>query len=161
MLRFLVTGDESSPPDKLRRAFNKVNVQLLVEEALQVAWDNQFTTLEDEWQFFKANIIRLTDKFAPLRVIKRSGKPPWWSSKATKAQLRKRQAWRRFKKTGGHQKFLQYKVASEGAKKVQMGCRLVFENRLAKRVKKCPKAYFNYVQSKAALRATVGCVWMC
>jgi ribonuclease P/MRP protein subunit RPP40 len=57
---------------------------------------------------------------------------------------------------GGHKRYLQYKVARRNACKLQVENRRRYERVLAKNIKLNPKAYFNYVQSKPALRNSVG-----
>ena len=158
VLRIGVAGPLEKPPDKWRRSFRRLDVQALISRARQLSWDSESESIEGLWMRIRDNILLLTEEFAPLKRIRRKGLPPWWRSKAVKAQKRKGRAWKRFKVTGGYRKFLEYKREASRAVDIQGTCRRQYELRLALGAKKCPKAYFNYVQAKANRRAAVGCV---
>ena len=87
-----------------------------------------------------------------------ANRPPWWRARAEKAQRRKRSAWERLRHSGSHRRFLEYQRAQKQASQVQRECRVAYERKLARNAKTNPKAYFNYVQSKAAIREGVGWV---
>ena len=158
MLRFKFRGKVEKVPDKWRRRFNNLNEAGLVSRARQLTWNEQGASVEEMWETFKRNVLKLTEEFAPLTRINRKGLPPWWKSRAAKAQKRKHRAWKRYISTGGHQRFAEYLKEKGMATSIQRDCRLNYETKLSGIVKKCPKAYFNYVQSKGKLRNAVGAV---
>ena len=125
-----------------------------------MVWSLQGGTVEDKWRRIKGNLTHLMEAHVPLQRIRRRGRPPWWKSRAQKAQREKARAWARYRATGGHARLLQYKRARTRAKKIQQDCRRQYEERLAARAKENPKAFFNYAQSKARLRRAVGNVRM-
>ena len=146
-------------PDKRRRNFGKIDTTALVTEAAGMIWpDTVPGNIEAPWGEIKANLRALMDRFAPLRNLRRRGKPPWWRARAERAQRHKRCAWKRFRHSGSHRRFLEYQRLQKRANQVQRECRVAYERKLAKNAKTNPKAYFNYVQSKAAIREGVGWV---
>ena len=145
------------PPHKTRRSLRQINPQRLIADALEMEWSSE-GGIEDKWGTIKSNFTTLMDRHAPLKRVRRRGCPPWWRSRAEKAQRRKAAAWRRYRESRGHTRYLQYKRARAQANKVQQHCRERYERRLAKGAKTNPKAYYNYVQSKASLRIEVGAV---
>ena len=66
--------------------------------------------------------------------------------------------WARFVRSGGHRRLLEYQREQSKANRIQRSCRLQYERKLARNAKVNPKAYFNYVQSKSAIREAVGSV---
>ena len=106
----------------------------------------------------KNNIMAITDEFAPIRQIKRNGRPPWWTSRVSKAQARKRQAWKRFLDSRGHSRLQEYIRERDRALKIQKSCRINYEQKLANKAKLCPKAFFNYVQASGKVKSTIGTI---
>lgn len=156
VLKMTTEFEAPAVPDKYRRNFRQLNKGLLEEQARSLDWIPQEGGVEERWRKIKENLIQLMESHAPFKRIRRRGKPPWWRSRAQKAQREKSRAWGRYKATGGHTRLLQYKRARTKAKQVQRDCRRKYEERLASRAKENPKAYYNYAQSKARLRKAVG-----
>lgn len=152
---FVVMG--SKPPHKYIRAYSKIDAVALQERARMFNWA-EYTqdSVCRQWEGLKAKLLALTEEMAPLRMVRRQGSLPWWTSRASKAQRGKSIAWARYKGTKGHRRYLHYKVACAKALRVQRECREKYELRLARNAKRNPKAYYNYVQSRAALRRVVG-----
>ncbi|KAF4531146.1 hypothetical protein B566_EDAN019181 [Ephemera danica] len=145
------------PPDKYRRSYGKIDSDDLRARAGTMDWEmTDRKSVNEQWLKIKTNLMLLTDAVAPLRRIPRKGVLPWWTSRVNKAQANKAKAWKRYKKSMGQKRYLQYRVASQKASNVLLECRRKYEGRLAKNAKRNPKAYYNYVQSRASLRRAVG-----
>ena len=145
------------PPHKYRRALGLINPQRVIANALEMDWVRE-GGIETKWGVIRDNLTFLLNQHAPLRRVRRGGCPPWWKSRAEKAQRIKAAAWKRYRETRGHIRHLQYQRARTKAKRVQQSCRLNYERRLAKGAKTNPKAFYNYVQAKASLRTEVGAI---
>lgn len=156
VIRFHASFTAPKPPEKFRRVFRGMDIERLVTEAEVLPWVPEVDTIEERWRKIKENLTHLMDTYAPYRRLRRRGRPPWWRAKIEKAQRRKAQSWARYKRTEGHGRFLQYKRARAAAKNIQRQARLTYEEGLARRAKKQPKSFFNYVQSKATQRRAVG-----
>ena len=96
------------------------------------------------------------ESFAPLRKIRRKGRPPWQTAKVDKAFKTKTRAWKNYCENRNHKKYLMYLKSRNAALKTQKAATIKYETRLANNAKKNPKAFYNYVQSKATLREAVG-----
>ncbi|KAF4531147.1 hypothetical protein B566_EDAN019182, partial [Ephemera danica] len=157
LLTFELRNQGCKPPDKYRRMYKKIDREALVKRAEQMNWGAQSdSSVHQQWSVIKQNIDTLTEEVAPLRKVHRKGTLPWWTSKAEKAQKFKSRAWARYRNSKGHQRFLQYQAARLKAQQALAQSRRKYEMRLAKNANKNPKAYYNYVQSRAALRRAVG-----
>jgi hypothetical protein len=157
VVKFNLDIGNTRAPIKHRRFFRKMNVNKLVEEAIDVEWFcSAETDIDLTWKAILSPLIRLTDKHAPLRKIGRGGKPPWWTAKVTKAIKFKNKAWKHYCSSQGHKRYLEYQKANRNALQVQLGSRSQYKQKLACNAKSNPKAYHNYVQSKSALRGFVG-----
>lgn len=157
VLAFNLVVKNSTPPDKFRRAYGKINQSYLIENAKLLNWDvSKDAPVQAQWATIRDNLLALTDMVAPLKKVRRMGNLPWWTSQVIKAQSRKTRAWGRYKHTRGHLRYLQYKAACQRASRIQNECRRKYEAKLAKNAKRNPKAYYNYVQSRAAMRRAVG-----
>ncbi|VDP22383.1 unnamed protein product [Echinostoma caproni] len=66
--------------------------------------------------------------------------------------------WKLFQANQGHRRYLAYRKARDDAARPQKHQRTGYEVALARSVKACPKAYFNYVQSKGKLRESEGSI---
>ena len=149
-----------TPPDKFRRDFRNIDTDLLTQTAGSMRWPmpEANSTVDSIWSAVRDNLNQLTERFAPLRKLRRKGCPPWWRSKVRKAIMRKRAMWARFRSTGGHLRFLQYDSARKRAIRIQSECQRAYEINLARNAKVNPKSYYNYVQSRASTRVAVGSI---
>ena len=146
------------PPPKMKRQYGKLDVMGLKEAASRILWPQEVSSVEADWLTIKDKLITLADTFAPLRNIRKTNRPLWWTRRVTKAQTRNRQAWKRYVDTQSHRHYLQYLRARSTFAKIQRECQRAFELRLAEKSKVCPKAYYGYVQSKTSTREAVGCI---
>jgi hypothetical protein len=158
LLTFSLNLRGSLPPDRYMRRYGKLNKVALLREAKEINWRSYDLTdgIEDRWLAIKGSLVKLADKFAPVKKIKRMGNPPWWSARLTKAVARKAQAWKRYCITGGHCRYLEYQETIKLFNNLQWENRNSYERKLAQNAKVKPKAFHNYVQSKSALRGYVG-----
>ena len=158
IITFVIKAAIPAVPHKYRRTYGRINVADMITAASNLQWSTETDGVESGWDQIKGNLILLENTYAPLKRIRRNGRPPWWTSRASRAQRRKKGAWNTLRGTGGHRRFLQYGHARENALKVYRACQMKYESALAKKAKTNPKAYYNYVQSKAKSRVAVGCV---
>ena len=78
VLKFTFDLNVTQAPDKYRRSFQNMDLPALLKEATTYKWPCSLETNVDTiWTNIKSNILKLTNKFAPLRRIRRGGKPPW------------------------------------------------------------------------------------
>ena len=148
--------DAPSVPDKFRRTFRRVDAGRLERDAQSMTWEVPGADLHERWLTAKQNLTQLLDRHAPLVRIRRKGRPPWWRSRVHRAILAKNRAWQRYRDSRGHSRYLQYRAARKKAKRIQLECKGAYEERLANKASENPKVFYNYVQSKATLRAAVG-----
>jgi hypothetical protein len=146
------------PPDKIRRNYGRINQKDLVRRAAQLTWKRAsiHESIEHQWSRFKRNILTLTDQVAPLRTVKRKGKPPWWKNFLDKKLKMKRKAWARYRTSGSHRRHREYIKARKAMIQSISQTKKDYEVHLAGRSKVNPKAFFNYAQSKRTLRKGIG-----
>jgi hypothetical protein len=143
-------------PTKVRRFIRGLEDPALTSVAAEMNWGTNNTTVEELWTVIKSNLNQLLDRFAPLKRIRVRGRPPWCRAKVIKAKKRKGKAWKCYLLTSSHREWLGYRKARKKYQTVLRQCRDKYEESLAMRAKTNPKAFYNYVQSKSALRKTVG-----
>ncbi|VDP25196.1 unnamed protein product [Echinostoma caproni] len=85
-------------------------------------------------------------------------RPLWWSRLLAKLLSRKRAAWKRFTATNGHSRYLQYLKERKTYDRAQSNSNKRYELTLAQKRKTRRKAYYGYVQSKAATREAIGSI---
>ena len=157
VLKLNLSLNSTEALDKFRRAFYKIDLHNLLNDASGLKWEcDETMDINLVWMSLKSNILELTNKHAPLKKLKRGGKPPWWTARVTKALKQKNNAWLAYRSSNGHNKFLQYNLATKKTSHVLLEARSTYEQRLAKKAKINSKAFYNYVQSKGSLCAYVG-----
>ena len=145
-------------PSKPFRNYWKLDRKKLVNEARSLKWlpKAEDESVDNQWHLIRENILMLRNKFVPLRARKLKTTPPWWRNCITKALKLKNVAWTNYRKRGGHKLHKSYMEARRKVDKMRITCRNNYEQSLAKSAKKNPKRYYRYVQSKSALRGSVG-----
>lgn len=98
----------------------------------------------------------LTDHVPPLRTIRSQGKPPWLNKNVMRTIRKKRKLWNAYKNTKNYEDYLAYKNIENLVKKSVRKAKKKLESRLAKDIKKNPKAFYKYINSKSGNRETVG-----
>ncbi|VDP91755.1 unnamed protein product [Echinostoma caproni] len=130
----------------------------LLLAASQLQWPEDATDVHKTWDRIKTKIISLADAFASLLPHGRLNRPWWWSRWLAKLLSRKRAAWKRFLATNGHSRYLQYLKERNTYDRAQSDSKKRYELTLEQKSKTCPKAYYGYVQSKAATGEAIGCI---
>ena len=160
LINFKFDIEGLKPPDKYRRSYRKLNKVDLKEAASNLLWEcDSDRDVELKWSRIKVNLMRLTEKFAPLRKVKRKGRPPWWTAKIIRSMKRKAGAWKRYCKSNSYIMYIMYLEYKRSVTILTIfirKCRSNYKKRLSTNAKVNPKAFHNYVQSKAALRGFVG-----
>ena len=123
-----------------------------------VNWD---TLLQDKdsqqsWDVFQGVLDRAIKDHVPLRTIRSQGKPPWLNKNVMRTIRKKRKLWNAYKNTKNYEDYLAYKNIENLVKKSVRKPQKKLESRLAKDIKKNPKAFYKYINSKSGNRETVG-----
>jgi hypothetical protein len=62
-----------------RRIWNRGDYDKIRSELKNIDWENELAVrnLDDSWLFFKDSILKLTDKYFPVKVTRGPGQPRW------------------------------------------------------------------------------------
>ena len=144
-------------PKVMKRNYRKMDLKRLLPLAADLDWGVE-EGVEAQWDHIRENLLLLTEECVPLVRCRRAGVPPWWRARVRRAFQRKTVAWKKLQTHGGHLRALQYKRERERAERIRRECKREYEEKLARKAKMNPKAYYGYVRSKKALQEAVACV---
>ena len=146
------------PPRRMFRNYGRIDIAELVQDAQNIKWisDKGITSVDEKCGVLRDQLLKLTDKHAPLQEKGNVRNPPWWKSSVKRAIAQRAHRWSIFTQSGGHDKWLSYKRARNKANKIAKQAKMAYELKIAQQARTNPKRYYSYVQSKAALRQTVG-----
>lgn len=141
------------PHAKLVKQYRKMNTANILADAVQLHWYGGCT--ESTWQQIKNNIIMLEERHVPIGRLPARNSRPWYAGFAKKWSLKKRLAWRQYKRHPNTQRWGMYKRARNTCIYVMRDYKRKYEMKLAQDIKHAPKRFFSYVQSHTRLRRQV------
>jgi hypothetical protein len=124
----------------------------------EINWDTLFMEKNAEQMLESiTNILEVgTKKFIPIRQRSNNRKQPiWFNRKLLRLSKRKQSLWKRFRKTNLERDYITYKASLNLLNKSIRREKWKTENKIAKNIKKDPKAFFKYVKSKLSNKTQV------
>ena len=111
----------------------------------------------EKWNFFKEQILRVLDRYVPVRQGGNGRmREPWFTKEVECLVRRKREAYVGMRKQGSDGSIEGYKLARSELKKGLRRARRGHEKSLAGRIKENPKAFYSYVRNKRMTRVRLG-----
>ena len=102
------------------------------------------------------NVHKLNEATIPKKFRKKVKKPLWWNNDIYVLRKRKSRWWKKYSESKQYQDYLMYKKARNRATKVIRQSKRKLELKIAKKIKKDPKAFFKYARSKTSVKESVG-----
>ena len=137
----------------------KGNYLAMCEELDNIDWDDllQHDSIETNWDLFKNLMLSLLDKYVP-KVVKKvnTNKPPWWSSRLSKAVRDKQYLYSHFKFTKSPLDYSKYTSQRNHVKYLIRSAKVKHDELMMQRFKSNPKMLYSYVRSKSKVRSRIG-----
>jgi len=108
------------------------------------------------WTIFKDKLLKLVDKYVPLRCINKPKKKSVWISTKTVRKIKRRnKAWSQYKNSPSTANYDNYKVIRNEVNKMIKNDRANYQQALIRNFKNCPKRFYGYIQSVQTVKNTV------
>ena len=108
------------------------------------------------WGRIKMKIEEAVERFIPKKVRRGKQKLPWWNGRIQSVRKNRLRAWIRYRESKLYQDYLAYKRARNKASKELRKTQWRYERKLAKNIKKNPKAFYKYARGKRSVRGESG-----
>ena len=139
--------------------WGKGNYEAIRRDLGHIGWSRKLQGLgtTEMWSLFKEQLLRVLDKYVPVRQGG-SGRvrEPWCTKEVESLVKRKKVAYVKMRREGSVRALESYKLVRKELKRVLRRARRGHEKTLAGRIKENPKAFYRYVRNKRLIRARLG-----
>ena len=141
----------------LRLNFNRANFDKLNEQLLEADWrDDENMTIEERYNTLKTTLTKFVEKSVPMARPKSKKKNLYINRAAIKLKKKKRALWQVYQHSQDAISYAQFTRCRNQLRKMTRRLRKDFEQSLASSVKKTPKAFWRYANSRMKTRSTIG-----
>ena len=136
----------------------QIGIEEMKNDLSTVDWESVFLEKDAQhcWDFFHETVDKIVEEHVPLRAVKNSSKPIWMNTNILRIVRKKRKLWKKYVKTRDYEQFVAYKKIEKDVKNCIRKAKKNIESKLAKDMKKNPKAFYSYINSKKSSRDTIG-----
>ena len=117
----IVIDTDISRQDSSEIGYNwrRAKFQEIKDDLRRVDWKRIMESLNrhDCWDKFKSEINRVTERYVPLKCVKKPGRPRWITREILRLLRQKREAWRKYKKEMSLKNRDEYEELSKRVKK--------------------------------------------
>jgi hypothetical protein len=114
---------------------------------------------EESWEIIKRELVKLQDKFIPLREVNSNSiAPRWWNKNVKRALTNKKGKFKRYKNNPNQLNWELYANQRRVAKNILRISKRSYENKIAENSKKDPKTFFQYVKSRKTTSDTINTI---
>lgn len=143
--------------------YDKADYESIRAEFAKVDWDEALKdkSTQEMWTTISSKIRDVAKSYTPSVIIrenntgKRRRKPLWANERMMRSVKKKKLAFQRYLSTRDGEDYLAYVKVRNQAKREIRRAIMTYEGEIAKQVKRNPKAFFKYANSKCKTRATV------
>ena len=138
--------------------YNKADYVAIKSEINNLNWKTQLADkdVNESWNLLSDTLKASCKRHVPLITKKDGKKRPLWMNQTALAKVKKKhQAWKRYLETKSGELYLEYTRARNQAKWETRKAKIAFEKMLAKNVKKNPKQFWGYVNSKRKTKVNI------
>ena len=132
--------------DELRRRIKEVDWKTAIEDK----------DLQSAWNFFKNTFNEMLDVCIPMTTISRKPKQLYLNKKALRIRRKKYYHFKKWKESDQYLDYLRYARERDALRNLTRKLCKDFEKDISVNVKKNPKAFWRYVNSKLKSRTTIG-----
>ena len=106
-----------------------------------IGWDHELESLgvEECWRFIKRKLAELTEALVPMKKKRCAGAPPWMGG-----EVRRANAWKKWKRTKEEEKKREYKRCETRTKKLIKNKKNALVRHVAKECKLNPKLFHSF-----------------
>ena len=137
--------------------FRRANFQELNIMLQDVNWDVlQELEIEESYQFFKDSVTTAVDACVPQAKPRMKKKNLYINGKANQLKKKKGTLWRHYTRTRDPVDYARYTRCRNELRALTRNLRRDFERKLAGNIKKNPKAFWQYTNSRLKTKAVIG-----
>ena len=114
------------------------------------------SSTESCWRLFKGKVASAVEECVPKKLRRNSSKPLWMRRNVLRTLRKKRRLWKQYTLSQDYQSYLAYKQVQKAANAVVKKAKKNFEKELAADIKKNPKAFYSYINSRCKVQSRVG-----
>ena len=111
---------------------------------------------QEAWNMFESMMMGLIDRFVPKKKPPRKKRNLYMTEEALKLRKKKERLWRRYLLTGRDIDYTEFSRCRNMLRNMTRNLKRTFENGLASKLKKNPKAFWAYVSSKVKTSPGIG-----
>ena len=130
----------------------------IINTLSEINWDSEFGCLNvtQMWDLFLDKITQCRDRFIPLKQVGKRNFPKWMNKGIKKGIKKRNKAWNKFNKAPDFQAEDKYKTLRNKINKDIKAAKKKYEEDLANRIQKDPKAFYSYIRSKHHTKERIG-----
>ena len=140
--------------------FYKDDYEAIKHRLNNIMWEEEISetkNLQESWENFTDIINNEVMKYIPVRrVFNKKHDTPWMNRESLRPIKKKRTKWKRYQYCKSVDNKLLYDTAKREANKELKTAKKGYEKHLSENIKTNKKAFWNYVQSRAKTRESVG-----
>ena len=144
-------------PDVPRHDFGRANFTKLNTELQKVNWEAMHELhINDSYDFFKTSLSAAVEASIPRAQPRQRKKNLYINGKANQLKKRKGALWYQFTRSRDPVDYARYKRCRNELRTLTRNLRRDFEQQLAGNIKKNPKAFWQYSNSRLKTKAAIG-----
>ena len=130
----------------------------IINTLSEINWDSEFGCLNmiQMWDLFLDKITQCRDRFIPLKQVGKRNFPKWMNKGIKKGIKKRNKAWYKFNKAPDFEAEDKYKTLRNKINKDIKAAKKKYEEDLANRIQKDPKAFYSYIRSKHHTKERIG-----
>lgn len=143
---------------KSKPIYDKGHYENMKKELRTVAWEDEMAPLgvDEAWTLFNKVMLNAVKNHIPVtNPRKNKGRSIWMNRTALKKVKKKYHAWKRYLATKDGEDYVRYTKERDELRQMTRKLSHDFEKDLADNIKKNPKAFWRYVNSKTKVRCGV------
>ena len=139
--------------------YDRGDYDMMREKLAKINWEAEMVDqgVEEAWAFFSSEVKQSMDEHIPMSNPKKDNRRSIWMNKdAMRKVKRKYHAWKRYLATKDGEDYLKYTKERDELRSMTRKLSESYERDLAKNIKRNPKAFWKYVNSKTKVRCGIG-----
>ena len=138
--------------------FRKAKFEVMRERMREIKWREILRDKDanEMWISIRGCMERLMSELIPRKKTKAKTNPQWFDKSIKKSIEKKKQAWKRWKQTGGAREEREYRREVNETKKKIRNRKNALERKVVQSRKTNPKSFYAYINSAKKTRGKIG-----
>ena len=138
--------------------FRKANFEEMRKRMREMDWRNilREKDVNEMWISIRGCIERLMTELIPMKRVKTKNNPQWFDRDVKRSIEKKKDAWKRWKQSGGEREKEEYRKRVNETKKKIKNKKNALERKVVANRKSNPKSFYAYINSAKKTRGKIG-----